>query len=88
MDGSLEKIWTITSVGIYSDILLGYEVEDYSTFTYFLLFNGETGGGGRALERETIVGCGQVFKVSLVKRASKASCYDKRPEEALFIQGK
>lgn len=35
-----------------------------------------------------LAGCGQVFEVSIMKRASKESCDGKKSEEALFIQGK
>lgn len=84
---NLEKIWTITSFGIYSDILLGMKLKIFLLLLTFYCLMERSGGGGRALERETIVGCGHVFKVSMVKRTSKVSCDDKRSKEALFIQG-
>ena len=46
------------------------------------------GWGGRAQERETACWVWAGFEVSIVKRASKANCDDKKSEEALFIQGK
>lgn len=40
------------------------------------------------MERETVVEYRQGFEVSTVKRASKASCDDKKSKEVLFIHGK